>query len=103
MVSSEGTAKSIFKDFPVKVAVKTGTAQRSGVNPSTGDTFDEFAWFVGFAPYEDPEIAVAAVIFQGGSGGYAGPMVRDVIAEYLGLNKTESQGNLPHENILINE
>jgi penicillin-binding protein 2 len=103
MVSSEGTAKSIFKDFPVNVAAKTGTAQKSGVNPSTGDTFDEFAWFVGFAPYEDPEIAVAAVIVQGGSGGYAGPLVRDVIAEYLGLNNTASQGNLPHENILINK
>ena len=103
MVTSEGTARSVFKDFPIKVAAKTGTAQRSGINPSTGETFDDFAWFVAAAPYEDPEIAVAAVIFQGGSGGYAGPMVRDVIAEYLGLNNTEFNNYLPHENILINE
>lgn len=103
MASSDGTARSIFKNFPIKVASKTGTAQRAGINPSTGDTYDEFAWFVGFAPYEEPEIAVAAVIFQGGSGGYAGPMVRDVIAQYLGLNNTESEGNLPYENILIDK
>lgn len=103
MVSSEGTARSIFRNFPVNVASKTGTAQRSGVNPSTGENFDDFAWFVAFAPYEDPEIAIATVLFQGGSGGYAGPLSRDIIAEYLGLNNVESNNTLPHENILINE
>lgn len=102
MVSSDGTARRIFEKFPVQVATKTGTAERSGINPSTGDTFDDFAWFVGFAPYDEPEIAVAAVIFQGGSGGYAGPMVRDIIAEYLGLNKLPSREILPYENSLQN-
>ncbi len=99
-VVSEGTARSIFPNFPVSVAAKTGTAQKSGVNPATGDTYDDYAWFVAFAPYEEPEIAVAAVIFQGGSGGYAGPMVRDVIAEYLGLNNQEGKEVLPNENEL---
>lgn len=100
MVSEDGAYKRIFQNLPVKVGSKTGTAERSGINPSTGDTYDDFAWFVGFAPYDDPQIAVAAVIFQGGSGGYAGPMVRDVIAEYLGLNKTETTENMPLENSL---
>ena len=103
MVSSDGTARRTFDNFPIDVGSKTGTAERSGINPSTGDTFDDFAWFVGFAPFDEPEIAVAAVIFQGGSGGYAAPLVRDIMAEYLGLNNTESKGNLPYENILINE
>ncbi|NLL81493.1 MAG: penicillin-binding protein [Tissierellia bacterium] len=101
MVSKEGTARRIFNNFPVTVGSKTGTAQRSGVNPSTGEKFDDFAWFVAFAPYEDPEIAVATVIFQGGSGGYAGPLSRDIIAQYLGLNNVESNNILPHESILI--
>ncbi len=35
------------------------------------------------------------MIFQGGSGGYAGPMVRDIIAEYLGLNDKGSTDSLP--------
>lgn len=100
MVSSDGTARRIFGQFPVQVGTKTGTAEKSGINPSTGDTFDDFAWMVGFAPYDDPEIAVAAVIFQGGSGGYAGPLIRDIIAEYLGLNKTEIKEVLPFENFL---
>ncbi|MBC8588841.1 penicillin-binding transpeptidase domain-containing protein [Paratissierella segnis] len=102
MVSSDGSARRVFEKFPIKVATKTGTAERSGINPSTGDTFDDFAWFVGFAPFDEPEIAVAAVIFQGGSGGYAGPMVRDIIAEYLGLNGLKSRETLPYENVLQN-
>ena len=53
---------------------------------------------MGFAPYDDPEIAVAAVLFQGGSGGYAAPMVREIIAEYLGLNDVEQIDTLPIEN-----
>ena len=97
-VADDGTARWIFQNFPIKVGVKTGTAERSGINPSTGDTFDDFAWFVGFAPYDDPEIAVAAVLFQGGSGGYAAPMVREIIAEYLGLNDVEQIDTLPIEN-----
>lgn len=101
MVAEDGTARRVFSGFPIEVGVKTGTAERSGINPATGDTYDDFAWFVGFAPFEEPEIAVAAVIFQGGSGGYAAPMVRDIIAQYLGLNTPEVQTSLPVEGKLI--
>lgn len=100
-VTTEGTARSIFAKFPVTVAAKTGTAQKSGTNPATGDTYDDYAWFVAFAPYEDPEIAVAVVIFQGGSGGYAGPVAREVIAEYLGLNSVAQKENLPFTTELV--
>ncbi|MBU5455450.1 penicillin-binding transpeptidase domain-containing protein [Caproiciproducens sp. MSJ-32] len=96
-VSTEGTARSLFSNFPVTVGSKTGTAQKSGINPATGDTYDDYAWFVAFAPYEDPEIAVAVVLFQGGSGGYAGPIAREIIAEYLGFNDTDEKGTLPFE------
>ncbi len=100
MVSEDGTSRKTFGDFPIKVGSKTGTAEKSGINPVTGDTYDDFTWFVGFAPYDEPEIAIAAVIFQGGSGGFAGPLVRDIIAEYLGLNKIETKENLPFNNKL---
>lgn len=100
MVSEDGTSRRTFANFPINVGSKTGTAEKGGINPSTGETYDDFAWFVGFAPYEEPEIAIAAVIFQGGSGGFAGPMVRDIMAEYLGLNKTETKESLPFNNKL---
>lgn len=52
---SGGTAYSIFKNFNIEVGGKTGSAQ-------TGSNSTANAWFVGFAPYDDPEIAIAVVI-----------------------------------------
>ena len=73
-----GTAASLFRDFPVEIAGKTGTAQNPG--------YDGYAWFAGFAPYEDPQIAVSVLIFQGGSGNYASPVAKAIFAEYLKIN-----------------
>lgn len=100
-VTTSGTSRSIFNGFPVKVGAKTGTAQKSGKNPVTGDTYDGFAWFVAFAPYDEPEIAIATVIFQGGSGGYAGPLTRDIMAEYLGLNAVPTVDLSPYQSDLV--
>lgn len=101
-VSEAGTARRIFAGLPIETGSKTGTAKRDGLNPVTKEKFDDFAWFIGFAPYDDPEIAVAAIIFQGGSGAYAGPMARDVMAEYLGLNMSEPDDSLPYNNSSFN-
>ncbi len=100
-VTTEGSAKKIFDGFPIKVGAKTGTAQKSGINPVTGDSYDDFAWFVAFAPYDEPEIAIATVIFQGGSGGYAGPLTRDIMGEYLGLNTVPNRDLLPFKSSLV--
>jgi penicillin-binding protein 2 len=60
----------------LRVAGKTGTAQ----NPHG----DDHAWFVGFAPYEQPRIAVAAIVENAGHGGsVAAPIVKKVIETYL--------------------
>lgn len=82
-VTSEtgGTAYTIFKDLNISVGGKTGSAQTaSGTN----------ACFVGFAPYEEPEIAIAVVIEKGGSGSLAAYAAKDIIAQYFGMN----QGNI---------
>lgn len=100
LAAKDGTALRTFNNFPVEVGVKTGTAEKKSINPVTKEPYDDFAWFVGFAPYDEPEIAVATVLFQGGSGGYAGPLVREIFAEYLGLNKLEETDNLPFKNYL---
>ena len=77
---------AVFKSLGVEIGAKTGTAQKQGINPETGEKYDDFAWYVVYAPYDDPQIAVACVIFQGGTGTYASPMIRDIVAEYLVLN-----------------
>ncbi len=64
----------------VTVAGKTGTAENSG---------DDHAWFIGFAPAENPEIAVAVVVENAGrTGGEIGaPMAREIIRLWLADNK----------------
>ena len=76
---SGGTAYSYFKDFNIEVGGKTGSAQ-TGVQGKTN------AWFVGFAPFDNPDIAVVVMVENGGSGGYTAEVARDIIAEYFGMN-----------------
>ena len=77
---SGGTAYSIFKDFNIEVGGKTGSAEAGKkVN----------AWFVGFAPFDEPEIAVVVMVENGGHGNYTAEVARDIIAEYFGMNAEE--------------
>jgi len=177
----EGTARTVFQDFPVKVAGKTGTAEKEGLIPPLDEVsylteylneiapgltleeveaktidiikarseelsaleqekndatdeaikaeksakleslitqdylnkgvamraaikalsessltdedinafrlpYDNYSWFVSFAPYDEPEIATIIFIPQGGHGGYAAPVAREVYAAYFGLD-----------------
>jgi len=85
-----GTAASYFTNFPIAVAAKTGTAQ----NPHGAD----HAWFVAFAPYDDPQIVVAVIVEQGGHGGSAGaPVARAIFEAYFGLETTNPQSYPPSE------
>jgi len=60
-----------------EVAGKTGTAQVASANVVAANNEDRpyelrtHAWFVGFAPFDDPEIAIAVVVEHGGAGGTA--------------------------------
>lgn len=95
--SPAGTARKLNKDIPYTIAGKTGTAQVIGIKQ--GEKYDkskidkkhqDHALFVAFAPVEDPEIAVAVVVENGGSGsGAAAPVAGKVIREWL-MPKIES-------------
>ena len=67
------------------------------------DTYDNFSWFVSFAPYDNPQIVVVSMIFQGGHGGYAAPIVRDIIGQYFGLKKDENNKNFDEKLNLTEE
>jgi penicillin-binding protein A len=70
----------------IHVAGKTGTAENE---LSIKQKNKAHAWFIGFAPVEDPQIAVAVVIeYGGGSGGtLAAPIARKIMSEYLKIQK----------------
>ena len=72
-----GTASSVFKNFNIEVGGKTGSAE-AGQNVN--------AWFAGFAPFNDPEIAVVVMVENGGHGFYTAEVAREIIAEYFGMN-----------------
>lgn len=83
---SGGTAYSYFKNFNIEVGGKTGSAQVGNKEQGTAKTH---AWFVGFAPFDDPEIAVVILVENGGSGGYTAEAARDVMAQYFGMNTNQ--------------
>lgn len=76
-VVNDGSIKSLFSDLPVKVAGKTGTAQESKSRPN-------HALFVSFAPYDDPEISVTAVIRNGYASANAAEVASEVYGYYFG-------------------
>ena len=77
LVAAEGgTTYRFFKDLPVTVGAKTGSAQVSSTTESN-------AVFVCFAPYEDPEIALAVVVEKGGSGMELAAIAADVLEYYF--------------------
>lgn len=80
-----GTAYSVFKDFAIELGGKTGSAEMT----SSKDSRDVYAWFAGFAPYDNPELAVVVMVEKGGHGYYTGEVVRDIMTEYFGTNIQE--------------
>lgn len=83
---SKGTLRNVFKDFPIDVAAKSGTAEEN-------KNLSSHVWFVGFAPYDDPQIAVTVMIpFGDITGSPAAVVARNVIGEYMGLNYQSDSG-----------
>jgi penicillin-binding protein 2 len=92
--SAHGTAKGINKDISYQIAGKTGTAQVLGIkqnakyNENSIDfKFRDHALFISFAPANDPKIAVAVIVENGGHGGsVAAPIAGQVIKQFLQEN-----------------
>lgn len=73
-VTSEGTARAYFENYPVAVGGKTGTAQTTGLDNSV---------LIIFAPYEDPEIAISIVVEHGEKSYSTGPVAKAILDEYF--------------------
>ena len=86
-----GTAYVRFQDFGISVGGKTGSAE-AGKDENQKDIVH--AWFAGFAPFEDPEIAVVVMVENGGHGNYTAEVARDVMGEYFGMNTQDVQEDM---------
>jgi penicillin-binding protein 2 len=97
---TEGTLKNIFAGATIVAAGKTGTAEycdkyANAKNRCIPGNWPSHAWTVAYAPFENPEIAVVAFVYDGTEGStVAGPIVRRVLEAYFELKNidTANQG-----------
>ncbi len=75
-------AKTYFHELPVTAAGKTGTAQESKKRANHG-------LFIGYAPYESPQIAMNIRIMNGYSSDYAAQVAKDILAYYYDLKNRD--------------
>lgn len=73
-----GTAYGVFRDFDIEVGGKTGSAE-------AGDNVN--AWFVGFAPYDDPEIAIVVMVENGSHGSYTAEVTKEIVEQHFKLKE----------------
>jgi penicillin-binding protein 2 len=86
VVNGGGTAKNIKND-EFTIAGKTGTAQNTNAN--------NHSWFVGFAPFNDPQIAVCVMgENQGWGNEFAAPIAASIIVRYLSKNSQDVYENI---------
>jgi penicillin-binding protein 2 len=93
-----GTARGISHNLQYTMAGKTGTAQVFGIaqdaeykKEEIAKKLQDHALFIGYAPFDNPRIAVALIVENGGSGSSgAAPIVRKVMDQYL-LNFPEKK------------
>lgn len=92
LTTNNSSVRQYFQSLPFQAGAKTGSAQVTGQNESN-------AVFVCFAPYDDPEIAVAIAVEHGGSGSELASMAADVLRYYFSSQETRDE--IPVENTLI--
>ena len=98
-VVTKGTARRAQSDI-VSIAGKTGTAQVIALKEK-GDTTEvpkkhrDHAWFVAFAPVEQPKIAVVVIVEHMGHGGSAAaPLAKTLIEAYMNVENSQHTGSL---------
>ena len=92
-----GTAKRLNNKLQYSLAGKTGTAQVFGLDPeeeyiaeNIEEKLRDHALFTGFAPIEDPQVAIAIIVENAGSGSSkAAPLARELLDEYFIKNPVE--------------
>jgi penicillin-binding protein 2 len=93
--------QEFYSGFNLTAAGKTGTAEYCDIyaaqkNRCIPGNWPTHAWTVGYAPYENPEIAVVAFVYNGGEGSsVAGPIVWQIMNAYFELKTIDNAGTAP--------
>lgn len=92
-----GFSGILLKDLRIadmRVAGKTGTGEYTGPRDAQG-ALPTHGWFTGFAPVEDPEIAVTVFVEKGTGSKNAAPIAMRILRHYFKLPQMDSGGNVP--------
>lgn len=96
VVNENGGTGWLAKSSAVNICGKTGTAQVVGMKRDSSHLSEmhrDHAWFVAFAPYETPEIALSVMVEHGGHGGAAAaPIAKRAIEAYMKSGKHSGEG-----------
>jgi penicillin-binding protein 2 len=93
---TSGTLENPFANATILAAGKTGTAEycdkyANAQNRCIPGSWPTHAWTVGYAPFDDPEIAVVAYVYNGDEGSsVAGPIIRRTMEAYFELKNIDS-------------
>lgn len=92
-----GTAYKHFVDYKYtdQIGAKTGTAQVSRID------LENHSWFVAYAPFDDPQIAVVVFIPNGYSGANSAPAIKDIIEYYLDKAQVQCDERIYQPGVLI--
>lgn len=89
-VAIDGTAGTMFKDFPVPIAGKTGTAENSHGK--------DHGWFVAYGPYDSPQYVVVVIVEQGGFGSMSAvPIGKKILEAAFHIQKPKTPEQLRAE------
>jgi penicillin-binding protein 2 len=97
LVVTDGTAKRPMAGMDIQSAGKTGTAEycdnvAQAQNRCQSGNWPTHSWYFGYAPYDNPEIAVVAFVYNGGEGAsVAAPIVRSVLESYFRLKAIDAE------------
>ena len=89
-----------FLNYPIAIAGKTGTAEfcddvASAKNQCSRGNWPAHGWTVAYAPFDNPEIAIVAFMYNAGEGGrVVAPTVRDVMSAYFQLKAIDTAKGL---------
>lgn len=95
LVNTEGTAKGKFDGLPFTTAGKTGTADAFSLEFQEEIKRSSYAVYVGFAPVDNPKIAVATVIYDGGFGTQVTDVARAIYESYF--KNVEKMSGVPQD------
>ncbi|QQK07153.1 penicillin-binding transpeptidase domain-containing protein [Miniphocaeibacter halophilus] len=90
MASKDALNSNVLGKLPFEMGIKSGTAETGLKNPVTGKDYSDHGWMIGFAPYDDPQYVVAAVVIQAGTSQNITPLMREVLGAAMNVYPSTS-------------